>query len=254
MVNASNLKAASEALAAAQRGDYQASLDACIEVLGSRPPAAGQARDADLELHFLACSALANLRRFSEASAYLDNLRPHADLFADFVALRAACRHGEGRYAEALDLADKLPEGFAYSPMWAPTLLSIRFTCGEIGAHLQRIDFWRILREAPDCAAGFICQWPYAAATTNEEYLDRTRAFHRSEIERLGLETLPRPPLAPLQGRRLKIGYLTSATQAQGFAAILSGMLAEHDRARYDVHVFDVAWRGPSALRTASQA
>ncbi|MBL8672386.1 MAG: hypothetical protein JNK11_17125 [Alphaproteobacteria bacterium] len=254
MASANILKATSAALAAAQRGDHASSLAACAEGLGSWPPAAGQARDGDLELHFLACSALANLRRFGEANAYLDNLRPYADAYGDFVALRAACRHGEGRHAEALDLADKLPGEYAYSPMWAPTLLNIRFACGEIGAHLQRIDFGRILREAPDSAAGLLLASPYASAHDPARYLEWARAFHAQELRRAGLAApVPASRVRPLGGRKIRIGYLTSILTPSGLTGIVMPLLRAHDRDRFDAHLIHVALRGegPPALDPA---
>lgn len=60
----------------------------------------------------------------------------------------------------------------------------------------------------------------------------------------------PRAPVPlPLQGRRLRVGYLSSDYRDHPTARLINGMLRHHDRTRFEVFLYDSGWDDKSAMR-----
>jgi predicted O-linked N-acetylglucosamine transferase (SPINDLY family) len=59
------------------------------------------------------------------------------------------------------------------------------------------------------------------------------------------------PPMAPLAGRRLRVGYLSSDFRDHPTARLILGVLRHHDHSQLDLHLFCSGWDDGSDLRRA---
>lgn len=58
-----------------------------------------------------------------------------------------------------------------------------------------------------------------------------------------------RPPVAPLAGRRLRVGYLSSDFRDHPTARLINGLFRHHDRNRFELFMYCSGWDDGSALR-----
>lgn len=72
------------------------------------------------------------------------------------------------------------------------------------------------------------------------------RSFSRHAVPQLRTDR-PRPE--PLEGRRLRIGYLSSDFREHPSARLIKGMLRHHDRSRVQVTLYCSGWDDGSAVR-----
>lgn len=64
----------------------------------------------------------------------------------------------------------------------------------------------------------------------------------------------PPPVPEPLEGRRLRLGYLSSDFRDHPTARLLLGLLRHHDRSRFEIRLYCSGWDDGSALRAELEA
>lgn len=57
------------------------------------------------------------------------------------------------------------------------------------------------------------------------------------------------PPVSPLTGRRLRLGYLSSDFRQHPTASLVNGLLRHHDHERFELFMYCSGWNDGSALR-----
>jgi len=71
----------------------------------------------------------------------------------------------------------------------------------------------------------------------------------------LPMPTAVLPPVVePLQGRRLRLGYLSSDFRDHAMGRLMSGMLRHHDRSQFEMFMYCSGWDDGSALRQQIKA
>lgn len=57
------------------------------------------------------------------------------------------------------------------------------------------------------------------------------------------------PPVEPLEGRRIRVGYLSSDFREHPTSLLINGLLRHHDRSRFEVFLYCSGWDDGSAMR-----
>ncbi|MBM3548235.1 MAG: tetratricopeptide repeat protein [Alphaproteobacteria bacterium] len=119
---------------------------------------------------------------------------------------------------------------------------------GELAPSLRFYD--RCLAVAPSAATerALLLALLYAPNISEEEHFGRHLAYAR----RYAPER-PRPPAEPLDGRRIRIGYLSSGFSDHPTAALTVGLIEARDRARFEVSLF-AHIRGPDPMSRRLEA
>ncbi|MCG6659878.1 glycosyltransferase [Halomonas campisalis] len=72
------------------------------------------------------------------------------------------------------------------------------------------------------------------------------RAYRRRNLPAMEREP---PAVTPLQGRRLRLGYLSSDYRDHPTARLLLGLLRHHDRTQFEIRLYCSGWDDGSAIR-----
>ena len=63
------------------------------------------------------------------------------------------------------------------------------------------------------------------------------------------VKTEPLPPLEPLQGRRIRVGYLSSDFREHPTSRLINGLLRNHDHSKFEIFMYCSGWDDGSPMR-----
>lgn len=72
---------------------------------------------------------------------------------------------------------------------------------------------------------------------------------HWSRRQIKAVDAPPLPPIEPLEGRRLRVGYLSSDYRNHATSWLIHGLFRNHDRSRLELHAYCCGWDDGSELR-----
>jgi len=119
---------------------------------------------------------------------------------------------------------------------------------GELATSLRFYDRCLAVVPSAETERALLLALLYAPNVSEDEHIGRHLAYAR----RYAPER-PRPKAEPLQGRRIRIGYLSSGFSDHPTAALTVGLIEAHDRARFEISLFAHV-RGPDAMSRRLEA
>lgn len=227
------------ASSAAQVGELLDCIKLCTRALGgvldgrTLPP-------SEHRFGNLLALCLIRLGRHEPAMRLLDSIQPTDADRAEHAAMVMAARFARQTFGDALRDAVSLPDAWCYDIRTAGAVIEIYAACGEIDAYFERIDFGRLLREAPEYGSKAMFWLPYAASAKPARLRDSLVMFFDEERRRLNLPDPTRPPPAPerkADDPRIHLGYLCRFLGTAGFQATVLPLLARHDLSRFRVTI-----------------
>ncbi len=212
-----------------QAGDLAAGIASLRRAVALRP----DAFEVEVDLGKALFDALA----LEDAERHLARARDLAPLSAEVHIsvgnlYRRQHRHGEAiaAYRRAIELDPGIPQGYN-------NLGTLLAELGDADAAVTA------LREALALASDRPSTWSnvlLASSWSDRLPAAEFAAEHRAYGRHFGTLIRPLAPIAlrPLEGRRLKIGYVSSDFRGHAVAVFLQPLLAHHDRQRFEIYGF----------------
>ena len=167
--------------------------------------------------------------RIADANAAYDQARAVRPSYADASAEQGKALALEGRLDAAITAFD---DALAIDPGHAGARAHKAFYQAHV-CDWSAFEAWPALGEASDAAIS-----PFAALTFADDpaaQLRRSRAWAAASFPQRPV-LLPRP--APATDGRIRIGYFSADFHDHATLYLMSGLLREHDRGRFEIHAF----------------
>jgi predicted O-linked N-acetylglucosamine transferase (SPINDLY family) len=247
-----------------QRGDLAESASCCEQALSLRPDAV-EARN-NLGLALMAQGRLEEASRCFQQALSLQpdvaglhnnlglvllnqgRLRQAQEQFEEAIRLQPDLADAHNNLGLALDeqgMPDEALDSFERAALVAPNHVGALANLGNASkdqglAHAAIAFYRRALGLRPGDAAlhsNLILSMMYLPTMNPREVLVEARRYARIHADPVGAEN-EAPPVRPLAGRRLRVGYVSADFQDHAVSHFLEPVLASHDRAHFQVFCY----------------